>query len=153
MIIRIFNNVLVGLLVVLIIVVSLQVITRYLPIPFSWTEEISRFLLIWLTLLGVVRVLALDQHISLNFIYDRLHKKCQWILDFVNAFLLMCFLTVLEWRYIVHVLPIVLRQKAPVTRISMVWIYMAGFVASALMIGIAVKKMVDVIYKVLKERG
>ena len=89
MIMRILNNVLVGLLAALVIVVSLQFLTRYLPVSFAWTEEISRFLLIWLVLLGAVRVLALDQHITVDFFYNRLPKKCQWILDCVNAFLLM----------------------------------------------------------------
>ena len=58
------------LLVILSGVVLIQVVTRFLGVPLSWTEELSRVLLAWLTFVGASAVLKIDGHARATFIRD-----------------------------------------------------------------------------------
>lgn len=59
-----------GILVTITCVVSWQVFSRYvLNDPSSFTEELARFLLIWLTLLGAVFAYRHKIHLGLDMIY------------------------------------------------------------------------------------
>jgi TRAP-type C4-dicarboxylate transport system permease small subunit len=57
-----------GCLVLLVVVVSLQVFTRYLlAASFTWTEEAARILFIWMVLFGAALVAKRSAHISIDF--------------------------------------------------------------------------------------
>lgn len=66
------------LLLAMTLVVLLQVLSRYvLPAPLSWTEELARFLLIWLSFLGAVVCLHHRQHLSIDLFVARLPMSLQ----------------------------------------------------------------------------
>ncbi|RKX73371.1 MAG: hypothetical protein DRP87_19030 [Spirochaetes bacterium] len=57
----------------IIVSVSLQVLTRYVfEFPLTWTEESSRFFLIWMVFLGSIVTLAKDENIRLTLLSSRL---------------------------------------------------------------------------------
>lgn len=58
------------LLVILSGVVLMQVVTRIFGVPLSWTDELSRVLLAWLTFVGASAVLKIDGHARATFIRD-----------------------------------------------------------------------------------
>ena len=63
----------------MIIVVSLQIINQaflHLSI-FTWTEELSRVLLVWAIMIGACIVTRRGSHLSVTFIYDGLKKPVQ----------------------------------------------------------------------------
>jgi len=64
------NRLLQALLVLITVVVTWQVFSRYvLNDPSSFTEELARFLLIWLTLLGCVFAYRHNTHLGLDMVY------------------------------------------------------------------------------------
>ena len=76
-IIRILDNVLMKalILVMLLLVVAVlwQVISRYIfASPSPWTEEIARFLLIWIALLGAVYAFRTGMHLGLDILPKKL---------------------------------------------------------------------------------
>jgi len=81
----------------LVIDVLWQVLSRYfLKGSYSFTEELARFLLIWLSVLGAAYLNARREHLSMDFIYDKLSKRKQFYLSvfgegviFLFAFLVM----------------------------------------------------------------
>lgn len=52
------------------IVVLLQVISRHLQISLTWSDELARFLLIWLTFSGAALAIDYKMHLSVNFLVD-----------------------------------------------------------------------------------
>lgn len=61
------------LMVSLVVSISWQVVSRYLfASPSSWTEELARFLLIWIGTLGAAYVFRLNMHIGLDLLPKKL---------------------------------------------------------------------------------
>jgi len=53
------------LLFIMLVLVSVQVITRYIfNNPISWTEEMARFILVWITFIGAAISLKQNQHVK-----------------------------------------------------------------------------------------
>jgi len=60
------------LLAVLVLNVWLGVVARYLiPIPITFTEELARYLMIWVALLAVSSGVVHRQHIGVGFVFER----------------------------------------------------------------------------------
>ncbi len=61
------------LLVVLVLDVWLGVLVRYvIPLPLTFTEELARYLMIWMALLAVSSGIAHREHIGVEFVFSRL---------------------------------------------------------------------------------
>ncbi len=57
----------------LVLDVLFQVFSRYLMgTSFTWTEEFARFSLIWMTVLGAAYLNAKREHLSMDFLYQKL---------------------------------------------------------------------------------
>lgn len=64
-----------GIMLVISILVFTQVLTRYIfEYSTPWLEELTRFLMIWMILLGTSLAVKLDKHISID-VLDVLLKK------------------------------------------------------------------------------
>lgn len=68
-----------------------QVVSRYIfQNPFTWTEEVARFALVWLAFVGAGFVMARRAHIVVDLLVDKLNLVGKRI---VNAFALLVVLT------------------------------------------------------------
>jgi TRAP-type C4-dicarboxylate transport system permease small subunit len=114
-------------------VIAVLVLSRNLiGFSFSWSEELTRFLLVWLSMLGAAVLLRRDDHISLNLLQDRLGPRGRLVLSFLLRLLVLAFLVILvrqSWtaalaRQVTH---------APALGISLFWPYLALPVAGILM--------------------
>lgn len=75
---KLLQNVLIGLTVLIVIAVSWQVFARYvLQSPSSVTEELARFLLIWIGLFGAAYAYRMDSHLGLDILTNRMNPKNQ----------------------------------------------------------------------------
>lgn len=67
------ERVCVALLVLLVLDVWLGVLVRYvIPLPLTFTEELARYLMIWMALLAVSSGIAYRDHIGVAFVFKRL---------------------------------------------------------------------------------
>ena len=58
----------------LVLDVLFQVFSRYiLGTSFTWTEEFARFALIWMTILGAAYLNAKREHLSMDFLIQKIH--------------------------------------------------------------------------------
>lgn len=81
----------------LVLDVLFQVFSRYiLGTSFTWTEEFARFSLIWLTILGAAYLNAKKEHLSMDFLYEKLSvtnkRKTSILIElfvFLFAFIIM----------------------------------------------------------------
>lgn len=77
-IVKFIEKALILIFAILVIDVLWQVFSRYvLGKSFSFTEELARFALIWLSILGAVYLNAKREHLSMEFVYNKLSKEKQ----------------------------------------------------------------------------
>lgn len=71
----------VALLVILVLDVWLGMLARYvLPFRLTFTEELARYLMIWMALLAVSSGIAYREHIGVQFIFDRFPPQMKrWV--------------------------------------------------------------------------
>lgn len=62
------------------IVAFAQVLARFVfNNPISWSEEVARFLFVWITLIGAGHAVAYSKHFAVDFLYCRLSPRLQRI--------------------------------------------------------------------------
>lgn len=94
---RLLEIALILIFALLVFDVSFQVFSRYiLNTSFSWTEELARFSLIWLSILGATYLTAKRAHLSMDFLYrnfsDPVKKRVSIFIEvliFFFAFFIM----------------------------------------------------------------
>ncbi|MBJ2176226.1 TRAP transporter small permease [Aureibaculum sp. A20] len=70
---RILEWFLILIFALLVLDVLFQVFSRYIiGRSFTWTEEFARFSLIWMTVLGAAYLNAKREHLSMDFVYEKL---------------------------------------------------------------------------------
>jgi C4-dicarboxylate transporter, DctQ subunit len=71
--IRLCKGLLFVLGLIMTVVILLQVFFRFVAqIPFSWSEECARYLMIWMAMLGSVVALRMGRHLGVRVLVDRL---------------------------------------------------------------------------------
>lgn len=89
---RVVRWLLISLMTIIVLDVSLQVISRYLfQSPFSFTDELAGYLLIWLGLLGSAYATGENQHLAIDLISGSLSTQNRRRLDVVINFLVVTF--------------------------------------------------------------
>jgi len=61
------------LMAAMVVVITWQVISRYLlQAPSTWTEEVARYLLIWIGMFGSAYVFSIKMHLGIDLLVNRL---------------------------------------------------------------------------------
>lgn len=83
------------MLLVIVAITILQVIFRFLlDSPFVWSDELGRFLLIWMVFIGAAVVSFDDRHLAVDLIQEKLSPKPKLIINIFIRFLIMIFLVI-----------------------------------------------------------
>ncbi|HKJ61409.1 MAG TPA: TRAP transporter small permease [Hyphomicrobiales bacterium] len=86
------------LLVILVLDVWLGVLARYvIPLPLTFTEELARYLMIWMALLAVSSGIAYREHIGVEFIFSRLPPGLRRVLAVSFDVIAFAFFFALFW--------------------------------------------------------
>lgn len=90
---KMFDIILTFIFIMMIILVFIQVVNRYtMNLAIPWTEEMSRFLYIWLTFFGAVLVTRDKEQIKVDFILNKFNPKIKNVIMKINIFLIIIFL-------------------------------------------------------------
>jgi TRAP-type C4-dicarboxylate transport system permease small subunit len=121
------------ILAVIALLVIYQVASRYLlGNPPSWTEELARYLQVWLVLLAAPICLARGMHLSVDYLTPKLPAGPRFFVRSVVLTLVTLFSVVLA-VYGARLLRVAFFQVSPALGISMIWPYLAVPVSGALM--------------------
>ena len=125
--------VLITLVVVMTVVVLLQVIYRYLLTqPLHWSEELARYLFVWISLLGAALSVQRRGHFGMDFFFRMFPDKGRRFLIFVIYLLVGAVILVLLSQGIFLVQKTA-AQQSPAMEISMGWAYACLPVGALLM--------------------
>lgn len=133
-------------LVVMVVVVFLQIVSRIIiQSSFPWTEELSRFLMIWLTFLGAAFSFQYGAHIGITLITNKIPRKLQALLQIIVAFLCIILFTVLMVKGYELVMKST-TQVSPALGIPMNYVYMvipvSGFLMTLNVIDVTLKQSI-----------
>ena len=120
------------ILVALVAVTFSQVVFRYvLEASLSWSEELARFLLMWLAALSAAYAMKTGAHFALRFLVDRTPPRVQRWIGSAVALSSAAFLAVFAYQSLRFTIE-VHDMLAPATRMSMAIPYSSAFVGSTL---------------------
>jgi TRAP-type C4-dicarboxylate transport system permease small subunit len=131
---RIVQFTLVGMVGVMTVIIILQVFMRYLFLfSLSWSEEVARYLMIWVSFLGASLALKYGFHIGVEFVINRIPEKMRGWINLtakLGVLLFLIYFTIggfrLSWA--------VRDQDSPALLFSMAYAYLSAPVGGFFMI-------------------
>lgn len=136
-----------GLLLALVVVLAWQVVSRYvLNTPSSVTEEVLRYGVIWMSMLGAAYAVGQGSHLSIDLLRGWLPRPWQLRLEGLVVLAFTVFAgVVLIWGGMRGV-QISARQTSAVLRIPMSWIYLSLPLSGAVMLLYAALNLGDLLH-------
>lgn len=123
-----------GLLItfgVVIFAVTVQVVSRnFLPFSPAWTEELTRFALLYIAAFGIGLAYRSGDLVGIDIAVDAMPERLGWMLRLVGAMIVCGFCVLLiepAWRFV----GIGQIQRSPVFGIRMTWSHLATIVLLA----------------------
>ncbi|MPN28201.1 Sialic acid TRAP transporter permease protein SiaT [bioreactor metagenome] len=105
-----------------------QIVFRYVfSMPLAWTEELARYIFIWLIYIGASYAIVLNKHLKVEIILVLLNDKKKRYLSLLSNFFFMIFSVIIVYYGVlmVYTMLFVRKQNSPVLKIPMGIIYSA----------------------------
>jgi TRAP-type C4-dicarboxylate transport system permease small subunit len=132
----------IGLTAALLAVVMLGVITRALNDPLIWTDEISRFLMVWVAVAGWLLATRRRAHIRIRFFQDLLPQRAWRAAEIVIQCGIVLLGLLLAW-YGVEVAIRNYDMEALSLPISLAWMYLPIVIAGLVTAGQGIGEMFE----------
>jgi len=123
------------LFVLLIILASMQVCFRYLLFtPLPWTEEVSRFFLVWVAFLGAASVTRRKLHILVDYLVSRMPLRANRIIGKIIYLLGIAFMASVLWGSIKMMEDAWPVHLGTIPWFSVSFLYLGAVIGSAIML-------------------
>ena len=125
-------------------VITLQIVSRVLFTAVGWTEEVARFLLVWITFLAGTLAFQRGRHIAVTFVVDALPGRLRQIARLAALLIVLAFmitLIVIGYRY----MQVQSFQKSASLRLSMTYVYAVMPICAAIMAWYALVDIIELL--------
>lgn len=128
------------------ILVFANVVMRYVfNTGFTWTEEMAKIFLTWMTFLGAIAALRDNQHIGVDLLVKKLPLTLKKIVFAVsNLLIIYCLWLVLRGSWNITMLNV--ENVTPATGLPLSYVYGIGIVSSIGMGGILIVNLYNVLF-------
>jgi len=141
----ILEKVLAVLVAAMVLLVFANVLTRYVfHISIAWSEEIARFLFVFVVAIGAVIAMAKDEHLSVDFFTYFNSPKLTRIFKSISLIFVAIALGVLVLGGI-QLVQLGMGHPAPVTGIPLGYVTLVVVVSMAAMLAIAIFKLLNLL--------
>jgi tripartite ATP-independent transporter DctM subunit len=141
------------LTVVMVAVVFLQVTNRYVfNNPLSWTEEVARFIFVWITFMGALLALKTKAHIGVNSFMVRFSSETRAMVENMTIFFIIFYLFYLI-IFGIKIVQETAQTFTPALNISFSYIYVAIPLSAILMISYLVAQLFHSKWKTIALSG
>jgi len=137
------------LLISLISVVVVEVILRYLRLPLYWSEEISRYLFIWMVMFGCIVGVEKKTHFRVDFIIRSVNKKYKRLAFILSNLAAILFVSSMFYEGIILCIK-TQRATSPALGMPQYYAYLAIPIAALLML---VHLLIQIYEKLFFERN
>lgn len=134
---KILGILLMVIMATMVVNVIWQVVTRYLSgNPSSFTDELARYLMIWIGILGAAYVSGRNNHVAITLLPSKLSEAKQKILRGVVDFIVMSFALVafVIGGFRLVYINFVLGQESPALQIPLAYVYLVLPISGILII-------------------
>ena len=134
------------------IIVFVQVLFRLFAGSLPWSEELARYMMIYLVYMGASVGVKYGNHIAVEFLSTMLPKKGQEVLQIVVDLLsLACFAVIIFYGF--KVVNITMMQKSPAMQVKMGYIYISLVLGGGLMLFQCVVDLINTIGRLVIGKG
>ena len=130
---KVCSSLVIVLMATIVLVVSLGVFFRFvLNNSLSWTEEIAKYLLVWLSFIGSAVALRKGAHIGITILSDTFKGKLKGIAETLVSFTILTasyYFTFYGWRFALNAKI----QTASTVDLSLFWVMLCVPVSGVLM--------------------
>ncbi|MDQ8195634.1 TRAP transporter small permease [Coraliomargarita sp. SDUM461004] len=149
-----------GLLILAVALLVLDVVwgvfTRYvMGEQANWTEELARFLLVWVSLLGGAVAFGQKSHLGVDYFVEKLHPEIRKLMAVVAHLLVLFFAVSIfligGWQVVSDAL--ILEQTTPALGIKMGHVYLALPIAGVFMSLFTLENIIEVLWAPTADRN
>lgn len=131
------------LIIVDFFVVILEVVSRYImKTPFFWTEELARYLMFYIVMIGSSIALREERHPALLFIIEKFPENFRKIWKLILDVLIIIVLLIIFEESLKMAIDALI-MKTPALRISFFWVYLGLPIGAVLMLYEMVMKYIN----------
>lgn len=134
---KILGYVLAFIMALMVLNVLWQVFTRFvIGIPSSFTDELARYLMIWIGVLGAAYVSGKHMHVAIDLLPSKLNKEKQKHLKtFVNILIIIfCFAALVVGGFKLVYITYILKQYSAALQIPLALVYLVIPISGLLII-------------------
>jgi TRAP-type C4-dicarboxylate transport system permease small subunit len=130
---RVESVILIGLIAAMFLLVVLQILARVVAQSPTWTEEVSRYLMVWLAFFGAAVCLRHDEHVGFTLLPDCLSGFSALALRFVARLVTLALMSVILLEGVLWVTSVFHSGQKTITfQFPVFWIALAIPVAGLL---------------------
>ena len=131
---RIENAICCVLIVVMSLVIFLQIICRFFKFPLVWSEELGRFMFIWLIYISVCLSTRRESHLCCDILPIIIHSPVgKNVIKIISNFLCLLFFAFVVYYGIGVIQKLIDRpQTSPAMHLNMIWAYAGPYVGAAI---------------------
>lgn len=145
---KLLSSLIAVLMALMVINVSWQVFSRYvLEDPSSFTDELSRYMMIWLGMAGTALVSGKNGHLAIDILPEKAQGKKKLVVNLVIHSLVIFFglmVMVIGGGNLVYITDM-LGQKSATLQIPLSWIYIIIPVSGALVVFYHIHHLISVL--------
>ena len=116
------------------ITIIISIVFRYIiNLPIFWTEELARYIMFYMVMLGSAVAFREEKHPALLFVIQKFPIKFLRVWNFIKDIIIIVILIIIiKEGYLMAVDEMIM--KSPAMRISFFWVYLAFPIGALLMI-------------------
>jgi TRAP-type C4-dicarboxylate transport system permease small subunit len=134
-----------SLMLVMSIVITSQVISRYIfGSPFTWSEELGRYTFVWLSFLGMAVAIKQGSHIALDILVTKLKGAKRRTLMIINNLFIILFSLVLTYSGY-NLVAVGARQSSPSLNLPMDLVYSVIPLSGILVLYFTVRQTIKIL--------
>ncbi|MCI8609673.1 MAG: TRAP transporter small permease [Firmicutes bacterium] len=124
------------LLILMTAIITAQVIFRYCSIQVPWTEEIARYMFVWMIYLGCTAAIKYRKHLKIDAVQLLFNDKVNFVLDIISnvVFFIFCLLLIVNGTDLLHKIGFIQHQVSPAAKIPMIIPYSSWYICSIIML-------------------
>ena len=133
-----------GLLLALMFLITFwQIVARFIPGDATvWSEEVARFVFVWIVFLGAATLMRDNEHIRISIVIDRLGPVSGRILKIFSAALIIPFVAFMTWGAYKNMLRQWGTFAPTVDWLRLGYVYLALLLSGIIMIGYLSRNLV-----------
>lgn len=128
------KKLLILMMMCLVACVLLQVVGRYVPFikPFSWTEEIARWMLVWLSFLGASHIAKSSSYIRVDFFVNIMPQGVKKVVNTISKLVMLAFTGWFAYKSFIVFTTVSTHEVGPTTQLPMLLVRSSMFIGMAI---------------------